>query len=138
MTYVVVAFLGLLGFAEAAPRLKAIMHEWKADTATAEQMLAGRAPLDQAELSRILEAFVSNSRDLQARATSANAQAQDIKSRFASFEAMAKSALDAVSAEDQLRKRFAQMRGQCRSCHDAYANYRAPASRHYEVATAFR
>jgi len=70
--------------------------------------------------------------------TSANAQAQDIKSRFASFEAMAKSALDAVSAEDQLRKRFAQMRGQCRSCHDAYANYRAPASRHYEVAAAFR
>jgi cytochrome c556 len=71
---------------------------------------------------RILQAFIADSQDLGARASGAGAQAQDIRARFASFEANAKAALDAVSAEDQVRKRFAQMRGECRSCHDVYAN----------------
>ena len=122
MTLLVVALSGVAGAAAAAPRLKAIMHDWKANAASAEQMLAGRGAYDSAEMSRILQNFVAGSQDLGARATGASAQAQDIKARFASFEAKAKAALDAVEAQDQMRKRFAQMRGECRSCHDVYAN----------------
>ena len=117
-----IALSAAAGGAAAAPRLKAIMHDWKANAASAEQLLAGRGAYDQAEMGRILQTFISNSQDLGARAGGAGAQAQDIKARFASFEANAKAALDAVGAEDQARKRFAQMRGECRSCHDVYAN----------------
>jgi cytochrome c556 len=122
MTLGAIAVFSLLGAANAAPRLKAIMHDWKASAASAEQMLAGRGAYDSGEMSRILQAFIADSQDLGARASGAGAQAQDIRARFASFEANAKAALDAVSAEDQVRKRFAQMRGECRSCHDVYAN----------------
>jgi cytochrome c556 len=122
VTLVFIAFSGVVGVASAAPRLKAIMHDWKADAASAEQMLASRGAYDPAEMGRILRTFIADSQDLGARASGAGAQAQDIKARFASFEANAKAALDAVSAEDQVRKRFAQMRGECRSCHDVYAN----------------
>jgi len=122
VTLVVIALSGVAGAADAAPRLKAIMHDWKAKTASAEQMLAGRTAYDSAEMSRILQAFVSDSQDLGARVSGGGAQAQDVKARFASFESKAKAALDSVEAEDQLRKRFAQMRGECRSCHDVYAN----------------
>jgi cytochrome c556 len=123
MTLVVVlALSGLAGAAAAAPRLKAIMHDWKADAASAEQMLAGRGAYDSAEMSRILQAFISDSQDLEARASGASAAALDIKARFASFESKAKAALDTVGAQDQVRKRFAQVRGECRSCHDVCAN----------------
>jgi cytochrome c556 len=122
VSVVVIALSGLAGGAAAAPRLKAIMHDWKASAASAEQMLAGRGAYDSAEMSRILQSFVSESQDLGARASGSSAAAQDIKARFASFESKAKSALDAVGAEDQVRKRFAQIRGECRSCHDVYAN----------------
>jgi cytochrome c556 len=73
-------------------------------------------------MSRILQTFIADSQDLGARASGASAQAQDIKARFTSFESKAKAALDTVEAEDQVRKRFAQIRGECRSCHDVYAN----------------
>ena len=122
LTLLVLALSGVAGAAGAAPRLKAIMHDWKASTASAEQMLTGRGAYDSREMSRILQAFVSDSRDLEARASGASAQAQDIKARFASFESKANAALDTVGSQDQLRKRFAQMRGECRSCHDVYAN----------------
>ena len=98
------------------------MHDWKANAANAEQMLASRGAYDSAEMGRILQTFIADSQDLEARASGGGAQAQDIKARFASFETNAKAALDAVGAEDQVRKRFAQMRGECRSCHDVYAN----------------
>ena len=122
ITLVAIALSAAAGSAAAAPRLKAVMHDWKANAANAEQLLAGRGAYNQAEMSRILQTFISDSQDLGARASGGGAQAQDIKARFASFEANAKAALDAVGAEDQVRRRFAQMRGECRSCHDVYAN----------------
>jgi cytochrome c556 len=98
-----------------------MMHDWKAKAANAEQMLASRGAYDSAEMGRILRTFIADSQDLGARA-GGGAQAQDIKARFAGFEANAKAALDTVGAADQVRKRLAQMRGECHSCHDVYAN----------------
>ena len=66
-----IAVFSLLGAANAVPRLKAIMHDWKAGTASAEQMLAGRGAYDSAEMSRILQAFISDSQALGARASGA-------------------------------------------------------------------
>ena len=106
----------------AAPRLKPIMHDWKAKVASAEPMLTGAAPYDEAELRRILAALVSDSRDIEAGITGKSAQALDIKSRFSQFEADAAATLQSLGAKDRAKSQFLRMRGECRSCHDAFAN----------------
>jgi cytochrome c556 len=108
--------------AVAAPRLKPIMHDWKAMVASAEPMLTGAAPYDEAELRRILTVLVSNSHDIQAGIASKSAQALDIKRRFSQFEADAAATLQSLGAKDQAKTQFLRMRGDCRACHDAFAN----------------
>ena len=106
----------------AAPRLKPIMDDWKAKAASAEPMLTGAAPYDEAELRRILAALVRDSQDIEAGITSKSAQALDIKSRFSQFEADAAATLQSLGAKDHGESLFLRMRGDCRSCHDAFAN----------------
>jgi cytochrome c556 len=108
--------------AVAATQLKPLMRGWKADVARAQPMLTGAAPYDEAELRRILAALVADSQDVQARITGTSAQALEIKSRFSQFEADAAATLQALGAEDRVKSRFMRMRGDCRSCHDAFAN----------------
>ncbi len=123
-----VTFLAAAGLAVAtapavaAPRLKPIMHDWKTKVASAEPMLTGAAPYDEVELRRILTVLVSNSRDIQAGIASKSAQALDIKSRFSQFEADAAATLQSLGAKDQAKTQFLRMRGDCRACHDAFAN----------------
>ncbi|THD42408.1 MAG: hypothetical protein E7774_15660 [Bradyrhizobium sp.] len=75
LTFVAVALSGIAGGAAAAPRLKAIMGNWKAKAASAEQLLANRGDYGSAEMGRILRTFISRSQGLAARASGAEAQA---------------------------------------------------------------
>jgi cytochrome c556 len=122
LVFVLIALFCTVGVASAAARLKSIMHDWKADAATAERILAGGGSFDETEMTRILQSFITGSQEIEARASGASAQANDIKGRFANFESDAKSAREAIGAKDQFRRRFAQLRGDCRSCHNVYAN----------------
>ena len=85
-------------------------------------MLTGAAPYDEAELRRILGVFVADARDVEAGMTGKSAQALDIKSRFSQFEADAAATLQSLGAKDRARSQFMRMRGDCRSCHDIFAN----------------
>jgi cytochrome c556 len=98
------------------------MDDWKAKAASAEPMLTGVAPYDEAALRRILAALVRDSQDIEAGITSKSAQALDIKSRFSQFEADAAATLQSLGAKDHGESLFLRMRGDCRSCHDAFAN----------------
>lgn len=108
--------------AAAAPRLRPIMRDWKAQASRAELMLTGAAPYDEAELRRILSAMVGDARDVEAGISGASAQALDVKSRFSQFEADAAATLQAAGGRDGARARFLRVAGDCRSCHDALRN----------------
>jgi cytochrome c556 len=119
---VAVGLAASMSTAIAAPRLKPLMRGWKAEVARAEPMLTGAAPYDEAELRRILASLVADSRGIEAGITGKSAQALDIKSRFSQFEADAADALQSLGGRDRAKNRFMRMRGDCRSCHDAFAN----------------
>jgi hypothetical protein len=111
----------LLSFAAsalAAPQLKATMRAWKADAQSAERMLAD-GKIDEAEWRRILAAYAKDAGDLAAGLGSATPERRDMSARFAKFSANAQ---DIVSAKAERKAGFAGLRGQCRTCHDAYAN----------------
>jgi cytochrome c556 len=105
-----------------ALRLKPIMHDWKAKVASVEPMVMGGAPYDEAEVRRTLAALIGDTRDIEAGITGKSAQAAEIKSRFSQFEADASATLQALNAQDHAKTHFQRMRGDCRSCHDAFAN----------------
>jgi cytochrome c556 len=118
----VIGAFTLVASAEAAPRLKPIMREWKTQANQAEQMLSGAQPYDQAAVRQILTAMVSDSRDIEAGITGTSANARSVKDRFSQFEADAATALQAASARDSARARFQRVAADCRSCHDALKN----------------
>jgi cytochrome c556 len=66
--------------------------------------------------------LVTDSQDIAAGITGKSAQALEIKSRFSQFEADAAATLQSVGAKDRVKNPFMRMRGDCRSCHDAFAN----------------
>ena len=108
--------------AAAAPRLKPIMRDWKAQANQAQLMLSGAVPYDEAQLRQILTGMVGDARDVQAGISSASAQALDVKDRFSQFEADAAATLQTAAARDSARARFQRVVGDCRSCHDALRN----------------
>ena len=116
------ATFAAIASAAAAPRLKPIMRDWKAQANLAERMLSGAVPYDEAELRRILTGMVGDARDVEAGVSGSSAQALDVKSRFSKFEADAAATLQSVAARVGARARFQRVAGDCRSCHDALRN----------------
>ena len=112
----------IVASAAAAPRLKPIMRDWKAQANQAQLMLSGAVPYDEAQLRQILTGMVGDARDVRAGITSASAQALDVKDRFSQFEADAAATLQTAAARDSARARFQRVVGDCRSCHDALRN----------------
>jgi cytochrome c556 len=51
-----------------------------------------------------------------------SAEASDIKSRFEEFAADAQLTIAAIRADDKVSVRYSQLRADCSSCHDAYAD----------------
>ena len=105
--------------AAAAPRLRPIMRDWKAQANQAEQMLTGAVPYDEAELRQILAGMVGDARDVEAGISGASARALDVKGRFSQFEADAAATLQSAATRDGARTRFQRVAADCRSCHDA-------------------
>jgi cytochrome c556 len=112
----------LVASADAAPRLKPIMRDWKTQANQAEQILSGAAPYDQAALRQILTGMVSDARDIEAGISGSSANARAVKDRFSQFETDAAAALQAAAARDRARASFQRVAADCRSCHDALKN----------------
>ncbi len=112
-------FAGSSSFA--ASSLKAVMRNWKGDGATARAMAGGQMPPNDTEMRRILNRFISDSKELEAR-TSSGAAAKDIRARFARFEADSSAALAVAGDKQAIKVAIGAVIGNCKSCHDAYAN----------------
>jgi cytochrome c556 len=108
--------------AAAAPRLRPIMRDWKAQANRAELLLSGAVPYDEAQLRQILAGMVSDARDVKAGVSGSSARALDVKDRFSQFEADVAATLQSAGARDGARARFQRVASDCRSCHDALRN----------------
>ena len=112
----------LVASADAAPRLKPIMRDWKAQANQAQLMLGGAAPYDETQLRQILAGMVGDARDIEAGISGSGARALDVKDRFSQFEADAAATLQLAAARDSARAKFQRVANDCRSCHDALNN----------------
>ena len=106
----------------AAPRLKPIMRDWKAQANQAQLMLGGAAPYDETQLRQILAGMVGDARDIEAGISGSGARALDVKDRFSQFEADAAATLQLAATRDSARAKFQRVANDCRSCHDALNN----------------
>ena len=118
----VLIFAATAGSAWASLSLKSTMRSWKADAATIDRMLIGSGAVDAAEASRILQGLSDDAQSIANRVTGTSAQARDVKVRFEKFAGDARSALAGAASRDKLKATYAQLRADCRSCHDVYAN----------------
>jgi cytochrome c556 len=119
-TIALVALVVGMASAEAAVRVKQVMRDWKAEILAAEQMVGGRDAIDAAEMNRILTGFASNAQDISGRLTAASGA--DLKARFDKFAAVSQAAVAQPTTRDKARATILELRSECRSCHDAYAN----------------
>jgi cytochrome c556 len=110
------------GSAWANSSLKSTMRSWKAEAATMDRMLIGGTAFDSAEAERILHGFEADSQALIARMSGTSVQARDVRVRFEKFSSDVQSAIETVGSREKMKARYAQLRIDCRSCHDVYAN----------------
>jgi cytochrome c556 len=102
--------------------LQATMRTWNGDATTIDQMVIGARALDKAEATRLLQGFVADSQAAASQAKGTSAEDIDLKSRFEGFAADAKLTIEAIRAGSDVKSRYAQLRADCRSCHDLYAD----------------
>jgi cytochrome c556 len=102
--------------------LKSIMKTWKAKANAMAQMLNGNSLYDEAAARDALQVFAADSEAIGARLTGATAASRDMKGRFATFNADSTAALGSLGAGGKLKPGFARLIGECKSCHDQYAN----------------
>lgn len=110
------------GSAWANSSLKSTMRSWKTDAATMDRMLIGSGAFDDAEAARILQSFAADAQSIAAGANGTSAQARDVKARFEKFSGDVQSAVEGVASREKMKARYSQLRADCRSCHDVYAN----------------
>ncbi|MDR3493827.1 MAG: hypothetical protein P4L82_04435 [Ancalomicrobiaceae bacterium] len=108
--------------AYAATSLKTTMKTWKANGAAAADMVSGRTAFNEAELRRILETFINDSKGFETRIKASTAEATDLKARFAKLEADSAAALAVTAQPSQVKGRLSTIFNNCKSCHDVYAN----------------
>jgi len=110
------------GALRATTPLQATMRTWNSDAMTIGQMVGGARALDKAEATQLLQGFIVDSQAMAAQAEGPSAEASDIKSRFEEFAADAQLTIAAIRADDKVSVRYSQLRADCSSCHDAYAD----------------
>jgi cytochrome c556 len=106
----------------AGQSLKGIMKEWKVAAQITSQMADGAIPFDEAKAHSAIEAFVADSQAIGDRLSATSAASKDIKLRFAKFNAGATAALAATGSRAAFNYGWAKVLGECKSCHDQYAN----------------
>ena len=106
----------------AASSLKTTMKSWKLDGSNAADMVTGRATFNEAELRRILQTFINDSKGFEDKLKASNAAATDMKTRFAKFEADSTAALAVAGQAKEVKGRIATVLNNCKACHDVHAN----------------
>ena len=115
-------FAATAGSAWASLSLKSTMRSWKSDAATMDRILTGSGTFDAAEAARILQGLAVDAQSLAARVNATSGQARDVKIRFEKFSSDAHLAIEGSASRDRMKAGFSQLRADCRSCHDVYAN----------------
>ncbi len=106
----------------AGQSLKSMMKEWKVVAQGTSQMADGAIPFDGAKARSAIETFVADSQAIGDRLSAATAASKDIKRRFAKFNADAAAALAVTESRAAFNHSWAKVLGECKSCHDQYAN----------------
>ncbi len=119
---VLLCVVATAGSAWASVSLRSTMRSWKADAATLDRLSTGSGPFDDAQAARVPQSLADDARSIAAGVTGAGAQARDVKVRFEKFAGDAHSAIDGSASREKLKASASQLRADCRSCHDVYAN----------------
>ncbi len=101
-----------------AASLKSIMGDMRDNTTSAKAVLAN---FDSTSAKQIMQRYASEAQaasDMFAR--QGGAKEKDISSRFKQLAAMADAASQAPLNKASFRKAFAEVAGECKSCHSAY------------------
>ncbi len=109
-----VGAVAVVGSATAAVRVKGVMRDWKSDLNIADDMASGRAKFDPAEMKRILDGYSATASDI-----AGNLKAGDYRARFEKFAGVAAKASGGALTKEGVKGALADLRGQCRSCHDS-------------------
>jgi cytochrome c556 len=117
-----ITIMSLPAIAAAGISLSPIMDSWRHATRTIDAMLAGRHPYDAAALGAAVTLYIDDAGRVARHIGGGSAAARDFADRFAAFAADGRQALGSVSDPAAFRPRFAQMIGDCQSCHAAYNN----------------
>ena len=104
----------------AAPALRSVMRNWRDDARTMHDMATGRTGFDAAAVRTALQGYVADSKRVESEITGHSAEANDVRRRFAAFEADARTALENVSDRSALSASVTKLLSHCRSCHDIY------------------
>jgi hypothetical protein len=118
----VAATIASCALAWGSQSLKGTMKAWKAGAQLASQTLDGGGAFDEATARKALEAFVADSRAIDDRLSASTPASRDIKLRFEKFSADAAGALDLIGSRDKFKLGYSRLLGECKSCHDQYAN----------------
>ncbi|MFI5013947.1 MAG: hypothetical protein ACHQAY_16525 [Hyphomicrobiales bacterium] len=105
-----------------AVSVKSVMRAWKGQNRVASALIGGKLPYDETAARAILNAYIADGADIAARLSGTTSQARDIKARFEELATDARSAMASTSSRDAFRLGYPKVAGNCRSCHDAYAN----------------
>ena len=123
MRVIAVAAIGLLLSSTltlaAGASLKSIMKSWKGIAGATAQMLSGNS-YDEVAARKALQVFIADSQAIDARLSGGSAANKDIKLRFEKFNADATAAIDSLAVREKFKARFAEIIGDCKSCHDQY------------------
>jgi cytochrome c556 len=106
----------------AGQSLKSTMRGWKVATQVASAMVNGGVPFDAAKVRGEMETFAADSQALNERLSATTAEGKDIRQRFAVFNVDSVAALAVLGNRDQFRISYAKVIGECKSCHNQYAN----------------
>ncbi len=105
---------------EANSALRGIMHTWRRDLRTSDDMLSGRTPFDANTVRATLSAYMRDASRIATQINGQSADSRDIRRRFETLQADAQQALQHVGQPAVLRGDFHRIVSTCQSCHDAY------------------
>ena len=103
-----------------ASALRGIMHGWRADARTTQNILTGRASFDEAAIRSVLQNYVTDAERISAQITGTSPAAREFKRQFMSFQADAQTALSHAAQRAAVQADFSRLMADCQSCHDAF------------------
>lgn len=106
----------------AASAFKSTMKGWREHQKATAEMISGKAPLNDAAIRAMLTDYIAGSEKLESGLTGQNAEATDMRRRFAAFRAEATAAQAAIGDAAAVKSHVTKVFNDCKSCHDLYNN----------------